>query len=86
MTTFTAYFSFQNAETEWLTKYERVGFVYDNIEDAYLYLFANAEDFRVEKKSLGVDSFVKSGGKRVYLNNEQRDRVFARLAKLKVSA
>jgi hypothetical protein len=70
MATFAAYFSFANADTQWLTKSEHAG-SFNNIETAYLHLFLNQKAFGIEKKAINVDCYVKQGGKRVYMNDAQ---------------
>jgi GT2 family glycosyltransferase len=71
MATFAAYFSYGG--TDGLTHNEHSD-SFGDIESAYLHLLRNRAKFAREKNANGVDFYVKSGGKRVQLNNPTRMR------------
>jgi hypothetical protein len=85
MARFAAYYSYHNEVA--LTAYAHVG-SFHTIEDAYFYLFDNHDRYAASPdingkmkhpKLLTIDCFVKEGGKRVYLDSAQFDRVRKRL-------
>lgn len=78
MATFAAYFSYGGKDG--LTHHEHAG-SFKNIEDAYLHLMRFVTLFAFEKNANGVDFYVKSGGKRVSLDNSARFRELAEQVK-----
>jgi len=71
MATFAAYFSYGGKDG--LTHNEHVG-SFKTLDEAYLHLMREQRAFGEAKGANGVDFYVKSGGKRVSMDDPERFR------------